>query len=185
MEHDNQVCDKYNAIIPHLEKANHKISELHQTVNKQDSLVCNKCNSLIPVLKNDNHKIAELEKIAKDLHRDNYLLNKVLEKISPESDLNKRLNSSIESEESEDTSIHYHQDSASQTNFNSLNSTVSSSTTGTDCSVQTSPTQNNRDFSTQTKAVSHQKSPSPTKKTKSPSSKTTPPQSNTLVNLRK
>ena len=44
VEHDSQICDKYNAIIPHLENANRKISELQQTVNKQDSLGCNKCN---------------------------------------------------------------------------------------------------------------------------------------------
>ena len=148
------------------------LQEKYDKLKEHENLVCDKYNSLIPQF---NLKISACQKTIKDLHHDNYLLNKVLEKISPESDLNKRLNSSIESEESEDTSIHYHQDSASQTNFNSLNSTVSSSTTGTDCSVQTSPTQNNRDFSTQTKAVSHQKSPSPTKKTKSPSSKTTPP----------
>ena len=156
-EHDNEICDKYNSLSIEF-------------------------NTFLPQIKLANSTNLDLQKKVKGLQYDNYLLNKALEKISPESDLNKRLNSSIESEESEDTSIHYHQDSASQTNFNSLNSTISSSTTGTDCSVQTSPTQNNRDFSTQTKAVSHQKSPSPTKKTKSPSSKTTPPQSNTLVN---
>ena len=105
VEHDNQVCDKYNAIIPQLESANRKILELQQTATEQDSLVCNKCNSIIPVLKNANLKIAELEKMVKDLHQDNYLLNNALEKISPESDLNNRLNSSVESDDSEDTSI--------------------------------------------------------------------------------
>ena len=101
------------------------LQEKYDKLKEHENLVCDKYNSLIPQF---NLKISACQKTIKDLHRDNYLLNNMLEKISPESDLNKRLNSSIESNESEDTSIHYHQDSASQTNFNSLNSTISSST---------------------------------------------------------
>ena len=90
------------------------LQEKHDKLKEQENLVCDKYNSLMPQF---NLKIAAFQKTIKDLHHDNYLLNNVLEKISPESNLNNRLNSSVETDESEDTSINYHQDSASQTDL--------------------------------------------------------------------
>ena len=59
-EHENLVCNKYNSIIPEF-------------------------NSLVSQLENANNNISDLQKTVKNLQRDNYLLNNVLEKICPDS----------------------------------------------------------------------------------------------------
>ena len=153
------------------------LQEKYDRLKEHENLVCDKYNSLIPQF---NLKISACQKTIKDLHHDNYLLNKVLEKISPESDLNKRLNSSVESDDSEDTSINYHQDSASQTDFNYLIN--NSKTISNDSSIQTNLTQSNINSGTQTNIISHHTPSSPKNRPNNLPSRRTSPQPNIPVN---
>ena len=165
------------------------LKEKYDKVVEHNNLVCDKYNEIIPQLENANLKIAELEKMVKDLHQDNYLLNNALEKFSPETDLNNRLNSSVESDDSEDTSINYNQDkwvtvedSASQTNFISLNSTISSKTTCTDSSIQANLTQTTTNSYTQTHTMPSHTPSFPKNRTNNLPSRVTSPQSHVPVN---
>ena len=104
----------------------------------------------------------------------------MLEKISPESNLNNRLNSSVETDESEDTSINYHQDSASQTDFNHLSN--NSKTGGNDPSIQTNLTQSHINSCTQTNIISHRTPSFPKNRTNNPPSRVRSPQYHCTVN---
>ena len=148
------------------------LQEKYDKLKEHENLVCDKYNSLIPQF---NLKISAFQKTIKDLHRDNYLLNKVLEKICPDNDTNNPLNSSAQSDESSKWVMVT--DSTAQTEHIPPNPVKSSKTTGIDSSAQTTPIQNN-DSSAQTNTIPPQKSLSPTKRTKSSPSRRTSPQPN-------
>ena len=153
------------------------LQEKYDKLQEQENLVCDKYNSLIPQF---NLKISAFQKTIKDIHHDNYLLNNVLEKISPESDLNNHLNSSIQSDESCQWVMVGN--SASQTDFISSNPTVNSKVICTESSVQANLTQSNINSGTQTTPKSYHTPSSPNKKTKYSLSKGTSPQSHIPLN---
>ena len=153
------------------------LQEKFDKLKEQENLVCDKYNSLIPQF---NLKISAFQKIIKDLHHDNYLLNNVLEKISPESDLNNRLNSSVQSDESGKWVMV--EDSASQTDSISSSATINSKVICTESSVQATLTQSNINSVSQTTPKSYHTPSFPNKKTKYSLSKRTSPQSYIPIN---
>ena len=153
------------------------LQEKFDKLKEQENLVCDKYNSLIPQF---NLKISAFQKIIKDLHHDNYLLNNGLKKISPESDLNNRLNSSVQSDESGKWVMV--EDSASQTDSISSSATINSKVICTESSVQATLTQSNINSVTQTTPNSYHTPSFPNKKTKYSLSQRKSPQSHITIN---